>query len=109
MRKSGEERVFPLAETVDAAMLCELAQRFDLLLVGAKPKTPLLREVGETPHRIADLGGKTDVLTLAALCESSRGVFGVGNGVLQLGKFYEKPIAAPHEGGIVHALQTFGF
>ncbi len=108
-RKTGEEKIAPAPGPVDAAMLRQLATRFDLMLVGAKPKAALLAEVGETAHRVADLGGKTDVLTLAALCESSRGVFGIGNGVLQLGKFYEKPVATPRESGVVEALQVFGF
>ncbi|PQV65387.1 ADP-heptose:LPS heptosyltransferase [Abditibacterium utsteinense] len=125
-QKNGDSAETGAASAVDAATLYELAARFDLLLVGSKAQPSLLREVealrgaaigaasevkaSETAHSIADLGGKTDVLTLAALCEMSRGVFGIGNGVLQFGKFYEKPVAMLSEGETAaRALQTFGF
>lgn len=120
-RKNGEEKPGSAPENgaktpVSAAMIRQLSARFDLILVGVKSKTALLREaeteIGESAHKIVDFGGKTDVLTLAALCESSRGVFGIGNGVLQLGHFYEKPVACPRESAgesVERALQIFGF
>lgn len=78
------------------ATLRELALRFPLVLVGLKPQAALQAALGETAlgetaHKVADLGGKTDVLTLAALCEMSHGAFGVGNGVLQFAKLFDRP------------------
>lgn len=107
-RKSSEPKADERG--VDAAMIGELAQRFDLVLVGLKSSPALRREIGEAAHIVADLGGQTDVLTLAALCARSRGIFGIGNGVLQLGHFYEKPVASPRAGeDATRALQIFGF
>lgn len=108
---STEARKNAGAQTlVDAAMLRELSTRFSLLLVGLRPKPALLGEVGATAHPVADIGGKTDVLTLAALCETARGAFGVGNGVLQLAKLFDKPVDSPRAGrSAAHALDFFGF
>ncbi len=94
---------------VDAATLRELSGRFALLLVGLRPQAALLNEVGETAHRVADIGGQTDVLTLAALCEMARGAFGIGNGVLQLAKLYDKPTTTPSASDATRAQQIFGF
>jgi ADP-heptose:LPS heptosyltransferase len=96
---------------VDAAMLRQLSSRFALILVGLKSARPLLRDLGETAQPILDLGGKTDVLTLAALCQTARGVFANGNGVLQLGKLFDKPTIsiAESDDPAGRALQIFGF
>lgn len=100
------------AETaMDAAMLSALAARFPLVVVGLKSAAPLLRDVGETTHPILDLSGKTDVSTLAALCEGARGVFGATRGPLELGRLFEKPVVTvgEHPDAAQYALQTFGF
>lgn len=103
-RKSGEIEI-------DAAMINALAARFALVLVGLKSAAPMLLDVGETAHPILDLGGKTDVATLAALCEGARGVFGATRGPLQLARLFEKPVVAigEHPDPTLAALQTFGF
>lgn len=112
-RKRGEEKSVLTGEVreVDAVMLRELANRFPLVVVGLKSAASLIRETGTTVHPIADLGGKTDVLGLAALCEASRGVVGAGAGALQMGRLYEKPVVSVLEGGepTQRAYQLFGF
>lgn len=97
------------APLVSAAALGELAARFPLVLVGLKPKPALLRALTGSVHPVVDLGGQTDVLTLAALCEMSRGAWGVGQGVLQLARMFDRPTASPREGDAARALQIFGF
>lgn len=94
---------------VDAATLRTLAARWPIVIVGLK-NSSLIQEAGSTPHPIADLSGQTDVLTLASLCEASCGIFGVGNGPLELGRLWGKPvIRADQKDATQRALQTFGF
>ena len=111
--KQGSESA-PRAESppaVDAAMLRELSARFPLVLVGLRRAKIALPQSGETAHPMLDLGAQTDVLTLAALCQKARGVFGVGSGVLQLGHLWEKPTVSTLESDrpAQRALQLFGF
>lgn len=112
-RKRTEEKVGSNGEEknrVDGAMLRELAARFPLVVVGLKSAASMINEAGETAHPVADLGGKTDVLGLAALCEASRGVIGAGTGALQMGRLYEKPVVSVLEDSSTErALQLFGF
>ena len=82
---------------VTAAMIKELSARFPVVLVGLKSCEDLRSAAGENLHSILDAGGKTDVLTLAALCATARGVFGAGHGPLQLGKLFHKPVVSTLE------------
>ncbi|HEX9997093.1 MAG TPA: hypothetical protein VGB45_08120 [Abditibacterium sp.] len=111
IRKSEIAKTGVSVREVDAEMLRELSARFPVVLVGLKRAKIALLAPGETPHPILDLGGQTDVLTLAALCQTARGVFGVGSGVLQLGHFFEKPTVSTSESDFParRALQLFGF
>jgi ADP-heptose:LPS heptosyltransferase len=113
-RKRGEDKIpfrHPVETGVEAAILRELAARFPLVLVGLRSSAALKREVGAASHPILDLGGKTDVLTLAALCATSRGVLGAGHGPLQLGKLFDKPCVSTLETPqpLRDALEKFGF
>lgn len=111
-RRAGEgaSRRVKSGGAVDAATLRELAERFSLAVVGLKSARALVEAAGAAPHPIADFGGRTDVLTLAALCAQSRGVFGVGSGPLHFGKLFDKPIAwADDRESAAHALATFEF
>ncbi|RYG57975.1 lipopolysaccharide heptosyltransferase family protein [bacterium] len=96
---------------VTPEMVQRLAERFPVVLVGLKPASPALREVGDTAHPVLDLGGKTDVLTLTYLCQTARGIFARGNGVIQLGKLFNKPTVALSDSDdpAGRALQLFGF
>jgi heptosyltransferase-1 len=109
-RRKNDKSVGEVPE-VSAAMLQQLASRFALVLVGLKNARPELTDVGTTAHPILDLGGKTDVLTLTALCQTARGVFARGNGILQLGKLLDKPTVALSDSDdpAGRALQLFGF
>jgi heptosyltransferase I len=72
-----------------AAALDELANRLPVVLVGTQPSgavTKLMRS------RAVDLGGCTDLMTLAALCERARLFVGIDSGVMHLAAAMGTPV-----------------
>ncbi len=71
-------------QTLDA-----LAQRLPVVLVGTEPTTAVTEKMA---HRVLDLGGQTDLPTLAALCGMARVFVGIDSGVLHLAAAMGTPV-----------------
>jgi lipopolysaccharide heptosyltransferase II len=72
-----------------AEALDELAQRWSVVLVGTQ-KTESV--TGLMQHQVTDLGGQTDLTSLAALCGRAKLFMGIDSGVLHLAAAMGTPV-----------------
>ncbi|MBV9866867.1 MAG: glycosyltransferase family 9 protein [Abitibacteriaceae bacterium] len=71
------------------AALDKLAARWPVVLVGTRPTPSVTSHV---TNRVIDLGGRTDLPTLAALCGQARLFIGIDSGVLHLAAAMRVPV-----------------
>lgn len=76
-------------ETHWVAALNELAERWPVVLVGTEPADAVTVRV---QRKLVDLGGLTDICTLAALCGKARLFLGIDSGVLHLAGAMGTPV-----------------
>ncbi len=76
--------------------LDELAPRLPVVLVGTAPTIGVTEKLHHRvrEHRVLDLGGQTDLPTLAALCGMARLFVGIDSGVLHLAAAMGTPVVA---------------
>lgn len=72
-----------------AKALDEMAERMPVVLVGTQPTTAVTNAM---QHKVIDLGGRTDLPTLAALCSRARLFLGIDSGVMHLAAAMGLPV-----------------
>jgi ADP-heptose:LPS heptosyltransferase len=72
-----------------AAALDELAPRWPIVLVGTRPTLPVTSRM---QHPVVDIGGLTDLPTLAAMCGKAALFAGIDSGVMHLAATMNTPV-----------------
>jgi lipopolysaccharide heptosyltransferase II len=82
-----------------AEVVRDLSRSWPIVLAGTAPTPRVSRSLGSmapgpdgAPSRVWDFGGRTDVLTLAALCGMARLFVGIDSGVLHMAAAMQTPV-----------------